>query len=92
MFLFIYFPVVFCLNSFFIIFQEELSKHNNKGEISQSIQKIPSHMSWKDDIYSQVKGSEKREHVCCIGNIPKPKKPKVSLSKNQELKDELKKM
>jgi len=30
--------------------------------------------------------------VCCIGNIPKPKKSKASLSENQELRDELKKM
>ena len=30
--------------------------------------------------------------MCCIGNIPKPKKSKASLSENQELRDELKKM
>jgi len=30
--------------------------------------------------------------VRCIGNILKPKKSKVSLSENQELRDELKKM
>jgi uncharacterized protein YeeX (DUF496 family) len=30
--------------------------------------------------------------VRCIGNIPKPKKSKASLSENQELRDELKKM
>ncbi|XP_058739724.1 uncharacterized protein LOC131611912 [Vicia villosa] len=49
-------------------------------------------MPWKDDIYSQVKGPEKRGHVRCIGNIPKPKKSKAFLSENQELRDELKKM
>ena len=49
-------------------------------------------MPWKNDIYSRVKGAEKRRHVRCIGNIPKPKKSKASLSENQELRDELKKM
>ena len=74
-----------------IIFQEELNKHNNEVETSQSVG-TQSHMPWKNDIYSRVKGAEKRGHVRCIGNIPKPKKSKASLSENQELRDELKKM
>jgi hypothetical protein len=49
-------------------------------------------MPRKVDIYSQVKGPEKRGRVHCIGNIPKPKKTKASLSEYQELRDELKKM
>lgn len=49
-------------------------------------------MSWKDDVYSQIIGPEKRGRVRCIGNIPKPKKSKTSLFENQELRDELKKM
>ncbi|XP_058775086.1 uncharacterized protein LOC131649340 [Vicia villosa] len=71
---------------------EELNKHNNEAETSQSIEKTPSHLPWTDDIYSQVKGPEKRGRVKCLGNIPKPKKSKASLSENQELRDELKKM
>ncbi|KEH32473.1 uncharacterized protein [Medicago truncatula] len=71
---------------------EELNKHNNGAQASQPVQKTQSHMPQKVDIYSQVKGPEKRGCVHCIGNIPKPKKPKASLSENQELRDELKKM
>jgi hypothetical protein len=44
-------------------------------------------MPWKDDIYSKVKGydkrGEQRGRVRCIGKIPKPKKFKASLSENQ---------
>jgi hypothetical protein len=83
--LFILFPFSF------LLFQEELNKHNNEAETSQSAQKTQSNMPWKNDIYSEVKGAEKRGHVRCIGNIPKPKKSKASLSENQELRDELQK-
>ena len=86
------FHVTFCLITTIIIFQEELNKHNNEAETSHSVQKTQNHMPWKDDIYSQVKGPENRGRVRCLGNIPKPKKSKASLSENQELRDELKKM
>ncbi|XP_058783972.1 uncharacterized protein LOC131658723 [Vicia villosa] len=66
-------------------FIEKLNKHNNEAETSQSVQKIQSHMPWKDDIYSQVKGSEKRGHKRCIGNIPKPKKSKAFCPKIKSL-------
>ncbi|XP_058727549.1 uncharacterized protein LOC131599070 [Vicia villosa] len=49
-------------------------------------------MPWKDDIYSKVKGPEKKGRVRCMGKIPKPKKLKAALSKNQELRDKVKQM
>ena len=63
----------------------------NEAETSQSVG-TQSHMPWKNDIYSRVKGAKKRGHVRCIDNISKPKKSKTTFSKNQELRDELKKM
>lgn len=74
------------------MFQEELNKHDNEAGTSQSVQEIQSHMPWKDDIYSQVQGPEKKGRVRCMGKIPKPKKLKASLSENQELRDKVKKM
>lgn len=74
------------------MFQEELNKHDNEAGTSQSVEEIQSHMPWKDDIYSQVQGPEKKGRVCCMGKIPKPKKLKASLSENQELRDKVKKM
>ena len=49
-------------------------------------------MSWKEDIYSQVQGLEKRGRVRCMGKIPKCKKSRVSLSENKELRDQMKHM
>ncbi|XP_045826661.1 uncharacterized protein LOC123918622 isoform X3 [Trifolium pratense] len=72
--------------------QEELKKHDNEVETSQSVQEIQSHMPWMDDIYSKVQGPEKRGPVRCMGKIPKPKKLKASLSENQELRDKVKQM
>lgn len=47
----------------------------------------------KDDMYSQIKRSEKRGRVRCIGKIfPNLKISKIYLSENQELEDGLKKM
>ncbi|CAJ2663269.1 unnamed protein product [Trifolium pratense] len=71
---------------------EELKKHDNEVETSQSVQEIQSHMPWMDDIYSKVQGPEKRGPVRCMGKIPKPKKLKASLSENQELRDKVKQM
>lgn len=45
------------------MFQKELNKHDNKVGVSQSIQEIQSHMSLKNVIYSQVKGTEKKRRV-----------------------------
>jgi hypothetical protein len=56
------------------MFQEKLNKYDNEAGTSQSVQEIQSHMPWKDDIYSKVKGPEKRGRARCIGKIPKPKK------------------
>lgn len=86
------FGILLIYTSIITLLQEELNKHNNGAQASQPVQKTQSHMPQKVDIYSQVKGPEKRGCVHCIGNIPKPKKPKASLSENQELRDELKKM
>ncbi|KAK2376394.1 hypothetical protein QL285_077185 [Trifolium repens] len=41
--------------------QEKLNKYDNETGTSQSVDEIQSDMPWKDDIYSKVKGTEKRE-------------------------------
>ena len=78
------------------MFQEKLNKYDNETGTSQSVKEIQSDMPWKDDIYSKVKGTEKRGEqggrLRCIGKIPKPKKLKVSLAENQELRDKVKQM
>jgi hypothetical protein len=74
------------------MFQEKLNKYDNEAGTSQSVQEIQSHMPWKDDMYSKVKGPEKRGQARFIGKIPKPKKLKASLFENQELRDKLKQM
>ncbi|XP_058783971.1 uncharacterized protein LOC131658722 [Vicia villosa] len=51
-------------------FIEKLNKHNNEAETSQLVQKTQSHMPWKDGIYSQVKGSEKRGHATDASSVP----------------------
>ncbi|KAK2360761.1 hypothetical protein QL285_085991 [Trifolium repens] len=75
---------------------EKLNKYDNETGTSQSVEEIQSDMSWKDDIYSKVKGTEKRGEqrgrLRCIGKIPKPKKLKVYLAENQELRDKVKQM
>ncbi|KAK2388357.1 hypothetical protein QL285_062048 [Trifolium repens] len=75
---------------------EKLNKYDNETGTSQSVEEIQSDMPWKDDIYSKVKGTEKRGEqrgrLRCIGKIPKPKKLKVSLAENQELRDKVKQM
>ncbi|KAK2430018.1 hypothetical protein QL285_028398 [Trifolium repens] len=76
--------------------QEKLNKYDNETGTSQSVEEIQSDMPWKDDIYSKVKGTEKRGEqrgrLRCIGKIPKPKKLKVYLAENQELRDKVKQM
>ncbi|WJX78296.1 hypothetical protein P8452_61534 [Trifolium repens] len=42
---------------------EKLNKYDNETGTSQSVEEIQSDMPWKDDIYSKVKGTEKREDV-----------------------------
>ncbi|KAK2410398.1 hypothetical protein QL285_045763 [Trifolium repens] len=37
---------------------EELNKYDNEAGTSQSVEEIQSHMPWKDDIYSKVKGPD----------------------------------
>ncbi|KAK2419098.1 hypothetical protein QL285_041229 [Trifolium repens] len=75
---------------------EKLNKYDNETGTSQSVEEIQSDMPWKDDIYSKVKGTEKRGEqrgrLRCIGKIPKPKKLKVYLAENQELRDKVKQM
>ncbi|KAK2433934.1 hypothetical protein QL285_019136 [Trifolium repens] len=43
--------------------QEKLNKYDNETGTSQSVEEIQSDMPWKDDIYSKVKGTEKRDAV-----------------------------
>ena len=74
------------------MFQEKLNKYDNEAGTSQLVQAIQSHMPWKDNMYSKVKGPEKRGQARCIGKILKPKKLKSSLFQNQELRDKLKQM
>ncbi|KAK2444999.1 hypothetical protein QL285_015980 [Trifolium repens] len=42
---------------------EKLNKYDNETGTSQSVEEIRSDMPWKNDIYSKVKGTEKREDV-----------------------------
>ncbi|KAK2422034.1 hypothetical protein QL285_032599 [Trifolium repens] len=42
---------------------EKLNKYDNETGTSQSVEEIQSDMPWKDDIYSKVKGTEKRDAV-----------------------------
>lgn len=74
------------------MFREELKKHDNKVRTSQLAQTKQSHIPWKDNIYSQIKGPEKKRRVRCTGKIPKPKKLKVILFENQEVCNKVKKM
>ncbi|WJX51779.1 hypothetical protein P8452_37945 [Trifolium repens] len=42
---------------------EKLNKYDNETGTSQSVEEIQSDMPWKDDIYTKVKGTEKRDAV-----------------------------
>nr|XP_027189227.1 uncharacterized protein LOC101504167 isoform X2 [Cicer arietinum] len=71
---------------------EELKKHNNEAETSQSTQDTQGSMSWKDDIFYQVQGPDKNGRVRCMGKIPHSKKSKVCASENEELRERVKNM
>ena len=76
----------------FVLFQEELKKHSNEAETSQSSQNKQDSMSWKDDIFFKVQGAAKKGRVRCMGKFPKSKKSKVDLSENEELRNRVKTM
>ena len=39
-------------------------------ESSQNLQSTQDSTNWTNDIYSKVKGLEKRGRVCCLGKLP----------------------
>ncbi|XP_073224493.1 uncharacterized protein [Cicer arietinum] len=71
---------------------EELKKHSNEAETSQSTQDTQGSMSWKDDIFYQVQVPDKNERVRCMGKIPHSIKSKVCASDNEELRERVKNM
>ena len=41
-----------------------------EAESSQNLQSTQDSTDWTNDIYSKVKGPEKRGRVCCLGKLP----------------------
>ncbi|KAH1247509.1 hypothetical protein GmHk_06G017401 [Glycine max] len=49
---------------------DELKKKMVEAESSQNLQSTQDSTDWTNDIYSKVKGPEKRGRVCCLGKLP----------------------
>ncbi|KAH1193352.1 hypothetical protein GmHk_19G054415 [Glycine max] len=49
---------------------DELKKKMVEAESSQNLQSTQDSTNWTNDIYSKVKGSEKRGRVRCLGKLP----------------------
>ncbi|KAH1233398.1 hypothetical protein GmHk_09G025855 [Glycine max] len=49
---------------------DELKKKMVEEESSQNLQSTQDSTNWTNDIYSKVKGLEKRGRVCCLGKLP----------------------
>ncbi|XP_040861012.1 uncharacterized protein [Glycine max] len=49
---------------------DELKKKMVEAESLQNLQSTQDFTNWTNDIYSKVKGPEKRGRVCCLGKLP----------------------
>ncbi|KAH1264415.1 hypothetical protein GmHk_01G000340 [Glycine max] len=49
---------------------DELKKKMVEAESLQNLQSTQDSTNWTNDIYSKVKGPEKRGRVCCLGKLP----------------------
>ncbi|XP_004490164.1 uncharacterized protein [Cicer arietinum] len=62
----------------------ELKKHMAEATSSQTPQTIQESTNWENDVYSKVKGSERRGTVRCLGKVPRHSNASSSQSSNVE--------
>ncbi|GLT45969.1 hypothetical protein SLA2020_197620 [Shorea laevis] len=65
---------------------------NYMSESTTSANALEESTSWQDDVFSKVKGSDKKGRVRCLGKVPTSKKSVPSTSANGNVEERLKEM